>query len=98
MISKIFIGYPVQTDLKNQLNQSADWNKSKIFRKENSDELLEVRYQDKNYIGRFLIQEMLTLTDLEVIARDIENRLKNHCPGYPLEKLAIRVFSQVFIS
>lgn len=98
MISKIFIGFHLHPELKAQLNQSSQWKQAKIMQQNLLLGLLETHYQEKDYVGRFLIQETLTLDELRTIAKGIQELLKDHCPKYPIENLKICLFSQIFIS
>jgi hypothetical protein len=98
MTSRIFIGYYLHPELKVHLSQSLNWSQSKIVRGDNLNELLETHYHEKEYIGRFLNQDVLTINELKTIEQQIQLRLAEHCPSFPLEKLKVCVFSQVFIS
>lgn len=98
MISRIFVGYSLHPELKLQLSQSPHWKQAKIMRDSVSDELFETHFQEKDYIGRFLTQDVLTLKELKIIELEIQSRLRKHCPKFPVDKLKICVFTQVFIS
>lgn len=98
MTSRLFVGYSLHPELKLQLSQSPHWKEAKILRHNESEELLEIHYQAKDYIGRFLTKESLTLSELKQVEADIQSRLKKHCPLFPIDKLNIWVLTQVFIS
>lgn len=98
MLSRIFVGYSLHPELKVQLGQSPNWKQAQIMPHDENDDLLEIHYQDKDYIGHFLSQSELTLQELKSIEQKVQERLREHCPKFPIEKLKFCVFSQVFIS
>lgn len=48
---KIFLGYIENSELKMHLSQSNEWNRAKILAE---NQLIEVRREEKDYIGLFI--------------------------------------------
>lgn len=98
MVSKIFIGYNLNPELKILLSKSPQWKQAKIVQNDPLSGLTETHFHEKEYIGRFLLHETMTIFELKTIANEIQGILKEHCPKYPVENLQTYVFSQIFIS
>lgn len=94
---KLFVGCVITPELRMQLNQSPLWKQVKIAPSIHAG-LNETHYRQKNYIGLFLTQDKINLSELKQIETQITHALKSYCPQFASEKIRILVFSQVFIS
>lgn len=94
---KIFAGVLLNAELRLHLSQSSLWKETKIMGQKNPDYLDETHYQDKDYIGRFFIEDSLTLEELKHVESEIKKIFVTLCPNFPAESLKILFFSQVFI-
>lgn len=94
---RLFVGCVITSELKMLLNQSCLWKQAKITQSI-KDDLQEVHFNQKDYIGFFLVEDQVPLSALKQIEIKILQTLKSYCPQISSEKIRIRVFSQVFIS
>jgi hypothetical protein len=95
---RIFIGCLLTSEIRMHLNQSKFWRQISILPTDNEKELIEVRHQSKDYLGRYLTQEKILISDLDQTAIAIRTRLQDYCPGYAAHSIKICVFGQVFIA
>lgn len=91
---KLFIGSPVTSDLRVELERSHEWKEAQIVRIDNK--LEETLCDGKKYIGLYTHAEK-TLAELDELKNEIKFKIKEFCPNYPLEKLKFFIFPQVFI-
>lgn len=95
---KLFIGYPMNAELKLLLDQSSQWKQDKITRYRNPESLVETHYQDKDYIGRFFFEEKLTMAQFKQLELDIKTKVQVYCPNFNTDRLKIFIFPQVFVT
>jgi hypothetical protein len=95
---KIFIGFQYTIDLKMQLKQSKEWKQNSIVQDQSMKRLLEVRYNDMDYIGNYLDFNTLNLKDVRDAAQTIRKELRNYLPELDVEGLNIQLFPQIFVS
>jgi hypothetical protein len=94
---KIFIGFRLSLDLKTQLNRSIEWKQAAIVHDE--EEFLEfIRFDETEYMGRYLKHPILTLKEIKDHAADIRKKLKIYVPEFDMDNLQINLFPQVFVS
>ena len=93
---KLFVGCPINAELRLHLDRSSLWKEAKIL--QSSEDLIETHFNQKEYIGFFLKQDKPTLSELQEIEMKILQTLKSYCPQFASEKIRILVFSQLFIS
>lgn len=92
---KIFVGFELKIDISISLNKNSLWKEAEVSK---TSELQEVRYQEKNYIGRFLSHEIVTMINLQEITAKVREELQAFCPEKDLSTLKIQIFPQVFIA
>ena len=95
--AKLFIGFLLTSEVKMHLNQSPTWKKSQVGRSDESSELIEVRYEDHDYIGRYLKESKILLNDLKQYEQITTQQLQSYCPKLPMTSFKFSVFPQVFI-
>lgn len=96
---KLFVGCHLNSEIRMCLNQSKLWKQTAILpSKTNGQELLEVHFHGKDYFGRHLAFEKVTLVELRETENLIKNRLKTYCPEYDAESVKICIFPQVFVA
>ncbi|CCB86872.1 MULTISPECIES: hypothetical protein [Parachlamydia] len=98
ILVKVFVGCRLHAELRLQLNQSHAWKQVKIESKPQDGTLCEVHYQQKDYVGMFLPQETLTLSELKEYERLVQQKFKEYCPSLEEETIKLVVFPQIFIS
>jgi hypothetical protein len=96
--TKIFVGCPITTELKMYLNQSIKWKHVNILTTKDAEDLAEVHYHGKDFIGRYAAHDHLTVTQLEDLDKSIKQQLAIYCPQYDTGKADPVVFPQVFIA
>lgn len=90
---KLFIGYEAKAKMRQELGSSQAWKLASL----SPDVLKQVRYQDQDYIGRFLNEETTTLKELKEAARSVRKALQPCCPNCNLDHLTQVVFAQIFL-
>jgi hypothetical protein len=95
---KLFIGYHLTSDIRMYLKQSIAWKQAKITKESSLRDLLEAHFQDKDYIGKYITQEGLTIQELKQIESSVRESLVYYCPELSQETLKIYLFPQIFIS
>lgn len=98
LTAKLFIGYPLTSDIRMYLKQSEVWKQAKIDKESGSRDLLETHFQDRDYIGKYITHEGLTLQELKQIEISVCDSLLHYCPQLSQETLKIYLFPQIFIS
>lgn len=78
------------------LRTSQAWKNASIEKKQ--DDLIETHFQGKDYIGRYLDQEMITIAELHAFQKQIAQTLHFYCLGMRLHNFHIHIFPQIFIS
>lgn len=96
--NKLFSGYLLTSEIRMHLNQSKIWHQISILPADDEKELLEVRHQGKDYIGRYLKESYTSLSDLKEVAAAIQQRLQDYCPNYHPLAGKVCIFSQVFVA
>lgn len=92
---KLFIGIPLNSELKLKLAQSKTWQESLIT---GTDDVLKiVRFGEKEYFGRYLPHSHLLMSELPPIESSLIASIKHYCPRIKHDKLVLRIFSQPFI-
>lgn len=94
---KLFIGFQVTSELRMHLHRSKSWQQASVLNANDRD-LVEVHHHGEDYVGRFLPQDRLILS--EVVANDnlAKQALKNYCPECNMDGVTVRVLPQVFVA
>lgn len=92
---KIFIGFPLTTELRIQLSKSSSWKRVSVSRLSEPDDLMEIRHEGKEFIGRFVGGDQVPLSDLQAIEKVIQEKMLSYCPEFKSANATI--FPQVFI-
>ena len=98
---KLFLGCKLNSELRMYLNQSPSWKQVSILplaEKAENNHLIEVHYQAKDYLGRYLSDEKMTLSDLKNSAIQLKETIRVYCPQYDFDLLKICIFPQLFIA
>lgn len=96
VVIKLFAGIPLKPELKLHLQQSKSWQQAMIFGGAEK-EIIEINYQDRDYIGCFLTQKKPTLADVQISDARIRRCLSLYCPDFPLNEISVHIFPQVFV-
>lgn len=94
---KLFVGYEVTSEIRSQLHRSKAWQQTSVLSPSERD-LIEVNHQGNHYVGRFLPQDRLILSDVKENDALAKKALKNYCPDCNLDEMPVRIFPQVFVS
>lgn len=95
---KLFAGCLLTSEIRMYLKQSAAWKQAQIVGEFDVREIVETHYQEKDYLGRYLASNNLTIIELHEIESSIRKALTTFCPELASESLKIYVFPQVFIT
>lgn len=95
VITKIFIGYPLNAEISLKLHQSKIWQDKNL----NPDlvKFQEAQYHGKAYLGLLLDNDSLTIQEMKLIAKGIKDFIALTCQGYEVELDKVCVFSQVLV-
>jgi len=94
---RLFAGCQLTSEIRMYLKQSASWKQAQIGDSDVRD-IVETHYQEKDYLGRYIRKQSLTLKELYEIEGSIRKALTTYCPELSAETLKIYVFPQVFIT
>ena len=95
---KIFVGFHYTIDLKMQLNETKAWKQASVVKEKGKEDLVVVRYNEMEYIGKYFDCTMLTMKDISETSKEIKMSLRNFLPEFDVEALKISIFPQVFVS
>lgn len=95
---RIFVGIEINSEIKMRLNESPSWKDALILASQDPEILQIAPFQEKNYVGRFLSYNEVTLKDLDKEATHVADELHKYCPALKLTKNDTLVFSQVFVA
>ena len=95
---KLFVGLLVNSEVRMHLNQSQQWKQDQVVRSSDGQELQVLRYQDKDYVGLVLEQEMMPLGQLKDKETWVREALERYCPELGVENMKVYVFPQIFLS
>lgn len=96
IVLKLFAGFPLKSEIKMHLQKSPEWKQDRLF--QTTESLIEIHYEGQDYIGRFLGEHKITLNQLYEDEATLRKILQNYCPKCNLDKIGLRIFSQLFIS
>lgn len=88
---KLFAGFLISSEVKMHLKASSSWKPLE------TPDLIEVRYEDRHYLGNYLAESPLTLHALREQQTFFAELLKSHCPKLDVDHCKFFVFSQLFI-
>lgn len=93
--TKMFMGFRVQSEIRMYLKMSKTWKEEKIT---HSDQLIENRYLDEEYIGIYLNSKILSLKELKTEEAKLKQLMNKHFTSLNTDNLKTTIFSQVFVS
>lgn len=94
---RIFTGFLINPELRMHLQQSKLWKEAKLFHHLTAS-LVEVRFEEKDYIGRYLPLPEISIQEIKSLEDEIKKEIQALCPMLKVDKLHLRFFSQPFIS
>jgi hypothetical protein len=95
---KLFVGCLINPEIRRLLKQSSEWKEASIEWQSDPKGIREIRYQDHDYVGKYIEKESAPLPEIKEIEREIKNIIEAYCPDLPQKKLKIVVFPHLFIS
>lgn len=95
---QLFVGCHSTSEVKMHLNHSGAWKQASIGRSKNDNELVEVYFQGKEYLGYYLPTEKVTLEELNLIEHLVKEKLQVYCPDLDTKNSKLSVFAQVFVT
>lgn len=97
MIQRLFVGYPISLDLRMRLNVSKVWRNSRLNIALCSEEPIEVTHQDVIYLGFFMNNPFVPLSEIEETASKIDKALSGYASDYSSDLSHICCFAQTFV-
>lgn len=96
---RLFIGFPITSELKMEMNHNSKWKEIEILKNQNETgkSLQRVHFDDKEYLGHYLDCPILSLKDLPVIEENFHASFKEIFPEFKQDRLSLQLFSQVFV-
>ncbi len=91
---KLFAGFPLKPDLKEQLNKNAAWRHSRVAITE--DDLMEVQEKNHHFIGIYLKEEAVSFKSLQQTEKKLKQMLQNYLTDMPAHDLQLEIFSKLF--
>ena len=95
--SRIFVGCLFTSEIRMYLVQNIAWKQAKISATMDSDKLVEVHYEGKDYLGRYIDASCVTLEYLEKMGEEIVTAIHNYCHQVSKDSLKYYIFSQLFV-
>lgn len=97
ILVKMFVGCYLNSEIRMYLNESKTWKQAAILRTKDK-ELIEVHFQNKDYIGKYLESETINLDQLKKSEKEVRETLKRYVCDCDSDSLKICVFPQLFIA
>lgn len=97
IILKLFAGVLLNAEMKLKLRQSEKWQQATILPHRDETELIEVHHEGKDYLGYYLPNNQITLSELRNTEKFIQERMIHYHPDFALINHKTLVFTQVFI-
>ncbi len=94
---KLFVGFQVTSEMRMHLHRSKAWQQASVLCPSERD-LIEIHHHGHDYVGRFLPQDRLILSDVRANDALAKKALKEYCPECDLDGITVRIFPQVFVS
>ena len=95
---KIFIGTLLSHDIKKHLNQCSSWKDAKITWQNEKSEWKELHYQNKDYFGKYIPSQHISLPELKNIEAELQKIIQSHFEELPVDKLKVILFPQLFVT
>ena len=95
---KLFMGFLINSEMRMHLASSIAWKEAQILKEMNPNHLLEVHFQEENYVGKFLPEACIKLSEIKQYEAEVRERLLTYCPTLKQEKFKLYILSQQFIS
>lgn len=94
---KLFVGFPLTSEIKMHLNRSQAWQQASVLHPAERD-LVEVHHHGQDYVGRFLPQDRVILSEVQDNDMRAKQALQHYCPECNLDGMTLRVLPQVFVA
>ncbi len=95
---KLFAGFVIHPDIRREMFVSDKWHMAEIAWKSQENGLQIVRYEGKEYVGKYLDSLSLTIEEIKDRELKIRKQLIHHCPGVNQFPLKFFVFPQTFVT
>lgn len=95
VITKIFVGYPLNAEVSLKLHQSRLWQDKDL--NPATAKLIEIQNHGKAYLGQLLDVESITIEEIRSLAAEIKEFIAHSCQNYEMELEKVCIFPQVFV-
>ncbi len=96
LLVKLFVGCTLTSEIRMHLNESRLWNQAQVAPRQERD-LIETRFQQQEYLGRFLNEKELAIPELKEIEKGVRSSIESYCPKLNSDRLSFCVFPQLFL-
>jgi hypothetical protein len=93
----IFVGFFINPEIAHDLSKSSQWKEANITRLERENEIQEIIFQDKKYIGRYIQRTNISTKDIESEEKAIRERLVCFIQSSKIEPLNLQIIAQYFL-
>lgn len=93
----IFIGFPINSEIAYELGKSSAWKDALITRYEHPEEIQEIIFQDKKYIGRYIQKTNVSIKEIETEEKMIRARLSDFISHQKGDLLQLQIIAQLFL-
>lgn len=97
MSAKIFAGYALNSETKMHLAKSFAWKQITILPVDETQNLIEISHEGKNYLGCYL-KKKPTLDEIRKLEGFIAKQMKKYCPDLLTENFNVSIFAQIFLA
>jgi len=98
VVIKFFLGYPISTDVKWQLNHSKAWKQASLIKNQENNRLIIKRYSDLEYVGHYMEKKTLTIAEIKKKSCSIAALIAQFLPEFNPGIDEMIVFPEVFVS
>ncbi len=95
---QMFIGCLIGSELRMHLKYSESWQQKQVLPTRGGEDLRQLRYESKEYVGMLLKRGFVTLDDLRDLEAQVREAIVTHCPELEVGKMDVCIFPQLFLS
>ncbi len=95
MTVRIFVGVALSTEIEIKLNQSKLWKEASFH--PSCESLMKVHFQGKDYLGRYLAYNEVTVKDLKEAEKQMLDTLHKYSSEINIDKIESFTFPQVLV-
>ena len=98
LLVKLFIGFPLTTEIKMHLSQSESWKQEQAIASSETTSLQTIWYKEKEFIGIFFEQSSPSIKEVKSLEQQIIKLLSSHSSELNVGNFSRVIFPQIFLS